>query len=315
MKLIHVCRKEELDKQLAQTGCYQTGAFIHFCTWNSLPLVFHEPLSEEEVCLQISSDAKNIDIRWEKSASGIDYPHVYGGLEPSQFQVVSADQFHRVNILMNTSIIDDAWCYPALKKYLHSGDVVCVLAFSFFDDTKNLDDWNRQYAKGRGIWYKANTDVFRRFGIPEKDVHWVNYFTDSREEMLNAIANSNVLLLTGGAPDLMMKRIKEKRLKKILKTYQGVVIGYSAGAMVQLSDYHISPDEDYPSFSWQKGLGMLEGFDIEVHYAATPHQKRWLEKARQDRNMKTYAIYEKGGMIVENEKISFFGQVDEDPVG
>ena len=53
-------------------------------------------------------------------------------------------------------------------------------------------------------------------------------------------------MLTGGAPDLMMKRIKEKKLKKLIKNYKGIMIGYSAGAMIQLDSYHISPDEDYP---------------------------------------------------------------------
>lgn len=85
--------------------------------------------------------------------------------------------------------------------------------------------------------------------MKENQIHWVNYFKDSKEDVLKKVLGSSILLLTGGAPDLMMKRIKEFKLKKILKSYQGLMIGYSAGAMIQLKEYHITPDEDYPTFN------------------------------------------------------------------
>lgn len=317
MELIHLCKKARLQTMLEEKGYYrQEGAFTHFSTWNSWPLVkkgLREALNpEEDVFLVVSDGNKNLDIRWEKDKSGIDYPHVYGKImEKDILRLDSIDHFERVNILMNTSMIDEAWCRPALKPYFHAGQVVCVLAFSFFDDTKNVQDWNKQYKKGQGIWYRSNTDVFGCYGIPEKDVHWINYFADSREQMLNTLVNSDVLMLPGGAPDLFMKRIKEKKLKRILKDYQGVVLGYSAGAMIQLDDYHITPDEDYPDFSWQKGLGMLQNMDVEVHYQASGHQKRFIEKARAEKGLPTYAVYEKGGVIADGKRpLSFFGQVD-----
>ena len=81
-------------------------------------------------------------------------------------------------------------------------DEVCVLAFSFFNDTKNSNDWDKQYAKGQGIWYRSNTDVFFKYGLKENQIHWVNYFKDSKEDVLKKVLGSSILLLTGGAPDL-----------------------------------------------------------------------------------------------------------------
>ncbi|WP_305204089.1 hypothetical protein, partial [Dubosiella newyorkensis] len=60
-----------------------------------------------------------------------------------------------VNILMNTSMIDEAWCFPILRRYIKPNMKVCVVALSFFDDTKTQADWNKQYQKGSGIWYRA----------------------------------------------------------------------------------------------------------------------------------------------------------------
>ncbi len=319
MELIHLCKPKEVEETLAQKGFYgfeNKDHFLHFATWNSWPIIEKKlkkegKIEDDMAFLVVSSQNPHLDIRFEKGKDGISYPHLYGKLQAKDIvRLASLDFFSRTNILMNTSMIDEPWCKKALTKVFHPGQVVCVLAFSFFDDTQSLSDWNKQYKKGQGIWYRANTDVFKAYGINEKDVHWVNYFTDSNQEMLNTIVNSDVLMLPGGAPDLAMKRIKEKKLLSTLKRYQGVVIGYSAGAMIQLENYHITPDEDYAEFSWQKGLGHLKDLDIEVHYHATPHQKRFMEKAYQEKKLPTIAIYEKGGVIYCDGQASYFGQVD-----
>ena len=229
---------------------------------------------------------------------------------PHAFSIRPAASIERTCVLMNTSMIDEKWVRPALKPLLAPDDEVSVLAFSFFDDTKTLEDWNRQYKKGQGIWYRSNTDVFFAYGLKEKQIHWVNYFTDSIPQMKEAILNSSVLLLTGGAPDLMYRRIREKKLSGVLRRYQGLVIGYSAGAMIQLGEYHITPDEDYPQFCWKNGLGYLTDFDVEVHFQNTPHQLRHIERALRERHRPVYAIDEKGGMIVQPDGTkSFFGAV------
>lgn len=322
MELIHCCKKEEVEKKLQEKGFYgfedpNSSQFLHFSTWNSWPFVKkgiekESSLDQYDAFLVVSSDNPRLDIRFEKGKDGIEYPHIYGPIQAQDIiRFAPLDSFYRINILLNTSMIDESWCKKSISKFLHRGQVVCILALSFFNDTKNMKDWNKQYQEGQGIWYRANTDVFFPFGIQKKDIHWINYFQDSNQEMLNKIANSDVLMLTGGAPDLFMKRIKEKKLLWLLKRYQGVIIGYSAGAMIQLENYHITPDEDYPEFSWQKGLGYLKDIDLEVHYHATAHQKRFIKKAQQEKQLFTIALYEKGGVIFSSEgKRDYFGQVD-----
>lgn len=129
--------------------------------------------------------------------------------------------------------------------------------------------------------------------------------------MKEKIAGADVLMLMGGAPDLMMKRFKEKRLKKELKNFKGIVIGYSAGAMVQLDSYHISPDQDYPEFSYQVGLGYVSGLEVEVHFTNSPIQNASIEKVKKEKNVPVYGIYERGGLLIDEEKkITCFGEVD-----
>lgn len=198
---------------------------------------------------------------------------------------------------------------PHLKSYISKNDRVCILAFSFFNDTKNESDWNKQYAPGQGIWYRSNQDVFYKYGIGQEQIVWVNYFKDSMDEMKEKILNSSILMLTGGAPDLMMKRIKEKKLKKLIKNYKGIMIGYSAGAMIQLDSYHISPDEDYPEFLYQTGLGCLSGFAIEPHFRRSKVQLQSIEKVKSEKQIPVYGIYEEGGMIIDSS-IKCFGKIE-----
>ena len=179
----------------------------------------------------------------------------------------------------------------------------------FSCDTKNESDWNKQYAPGQGIWYRSNQDVFYKYGIGKEQIVWVNYFKDSMDEMKEKILNSSILMLTGGAPDLMMKRIKEKKLKKLIKNYKGIMIGYSAGAMIQLDSYHISPDEDYPEFLYQTGLDCLSGFAIEPHFRRSKVQLQSIEKVKSEKQIPVYGIYEEGGMIIDSS-IKCFGKIE-----
>ena len=261
----------------------------------------------------ISTKNPKVNVEWIRDPkTGIDYPYVKNDLGISCLKKLEEKESEPpVQILMNTSMFDEKWCRNALKPFLSKEDEVAVLAFSFYDDTKNRDDWNRQYQPGRGIWYKSNTDVFKWFGIPKEQIHWINYFTHTPAEMKNILANCSVVLYTGGAPDLMMKRIREKKLQSLLKKWQGTVMGYSAGAMMQLAEYHITPDCDYPEFVWEKGLGYADAFDVEVHYTRQKIQKESIQRALTEKKRPVCAIGEQGGMIVKgNQILNLFGDVE-----
>ena len=87
-------------------------------------------------------------------------------------------------------------------------------------------------------------------------------------------------------------------------------MGYSAGAMIQFNEYHITPDEDYPAFVYEKGLGCLQGFAIEPHYQASRIQKESMQRVIEEKHKDVYGIYEKGGIILDQGKMTMFGKVD-----
>lgn len=263
-------------------------------------------LDENHVCHTMHEATSNMvcfeefenEVTWKENK-----PYVSGKVKEIQ------NSIYPVHVLLSENEIDKDYMYYNLRTYISKYDRVCILPFSFYDDTKDIKDWNKQYAKGQGIWYHANQDVFYRYGISENQIVWVNYFQDSMESMKNKILNSSILLLTGGAPDLMMKRIKEKKLKKIVKNYKGLMIGYSAGAMIQLDAYHISPDCEYPNFSYQFGLGCISGFDIEPHFRKSRIQLESIHKVQEEKRVTMYGISDTGGIIVDS-KLTCFGDVE-----
>lgn len=324
MELVYCCSQsifdEQKEKHVFGENIIKQKGYLPFSTWNSFRLLARRFYNEQEPYVLLIVDSTKVlsSLTWETDAKGHRFPHIH---QPIPMEHITCIPFLHddkqwlnpritTHILMNTSQIDDSWCFPILKKHIRKEDEVCVFAFSFFDDTKNIDDWNRQYKPGQGIYYKSNTDVFFRYGIKKEQIHWVNYFQDSKVEMENKILNSSIIFFTGGAPDLMMKRIREYKLTSLLKNYQGIMMGYSAGAMMQLDQYHITPDEDYPIFTYEQGLGCLHGFAIEPHYHATKLQKESIQRVQEEKHKCVYAIYEDGGMIVKEQHIELFGNVE-----
>ena len=210
-----------------------------------------------------------------------------------------------MNILLSESQIDGKWAYPILKKIIHSKCNVLIIPFGF--EGNQLNDWESLYSETRGSEYREHIDCFRRYGIQNNQITWLHYFKDSYETMIQKIEQSNLIFFTGGQPNLMMKRLKEKRLKKVLKNYQGMIMGYSAGAMIQLNTYHMEKENEIRYYS---GLSYFSDFDIEVHYEKKDrHQERVIQKVMKRNKKPIYGIGNQGGLLIQNQQIECFGDV------
>ncbi|MGG3477042.1 Type 1 glutamine amidotransferase-like domain-containing protein [Peribacillus frigoritolerans] len=87
----------------------------------------------------------------------------------------------------------------------------------------------------------------------------------SDKEMKRSIMEHDILYFIGGKPERLIHVIEEKGLTPIIKNFQGLIIGYSAGSLAFGHDCIITKDKDYPETIVIKGLGLV-GFSVEVHY-------------------------------------------------
>lgn len=216
-----------------------------------------------------------------------------------------------INILLEGYNIGAAWLYDELKNYIKPGHSVAVVAFSFRDSrVKSSADWNLLYSKENGMYYSGIVGGFTSYGISENNIEFINYFTDSKGSAAQKIAKADIIYFLGGLPDRMMDRIKEFELYDILMKHNGIVMGYSAGAVIQLAEYHLSPDEDYSEFQYCKGLPYLNNFYLEVHYEATKIQNEAIKRVLTERGKTVYAtVSGSGAILVDNGNVKLLGNV------
>lgn len=216
-----------------------------------------------------------------------------------------------INILHNRYTIDDEWCYSKFKEYIKPEHKVAVIAFSFKDEKiKSLLDWNNLYSKENGIYYLGIVNAFNSYGIKEENINFINYFANSISDAKVKVKQADILYFLGGLPDRMYDRLLEFDLVQDIKNHKGIVMGYSAGAMIQLSEYHISPDNDYPTFTYKNGLGLIKGFGIEVHYESTDIQNDCIKRYIREKKKPVYAIGDSGALIVDGTDIQIIGDVE-----
>lgn len=216
-----------------------------------------------------------------------------------------------INILLEGYDIDASWIYNELKNYIKPHHSVAVMAFSFRDSqVKTLLDWNALYSKENGRYYGGIVGGITAYGIPEENISFINYFTDTRESAAQKIKTADIIYFLGGLPDRMMDRIREFDLYDVLMAHNGILMGYSAGAVIQLAEYHLSPDDDYPEFKYFEGLPYLNDFYMEVHYEGTEVQDEAIRRVLSERGKTVYATaVRSGAILVDNGNIKLIGDV------
>ncbi len=216
-----------------------------------------------------------------------------------------------INILLEGYDIAVPWLFDELKAYIKPPHKAAVIALAYRDNrVKKAEDWNALYGKENGRYYCGIVDGLTAYGVSEENIDFLNYFIDSKETAKSKIENADILYFLGGLPDRMLERIKELELYDTIVNHKGIIMGYSAGAVIQLSEYHLSPDDDYPKFSYYEGLGYLNDFYLEVHYEGTDIQDAAIRRVIKERGKTVYATHlGNGAIIVDNGNIKVLGKV------
>lgn len=208
-------------------------------------------------------------------------------------------------------VYTEDWCKEAVQKYFNKDTKVVMIPFSFKESIDTNEKFVSLYDKVNGKYYDFNSKFFFDLGVKEDNFKLINFF--DKGAVLKAkelIQESDVLFFPGGLPDAMYDRIKEYGIYDEVKNYKGITIGYSAGAMVQLGTYHISPDGDYPEYLMCEGLGYVRNFDVEVHYENSEVQLASMKRAKSEHGMNIYTITNNGLIIIDNGNIECFGEVE-----
>lgn len=213
----------------------------------------------------------------------------------------------KTNILMSKLNFDQTWARQTFERELLDCKKVVVLPFSYWDsEVYDLDSWNEVYCPGKK-YFEEIFLPFSTFGIKREQMIYVNYFLDSAEVIEKKILTADVLFLTGGAPDLFMKRIMSKNIMESLRRFNGVTIGCSAGAMIQLKKFHITRGPLYPNFMIVEGTRMIDlDIGIEVHYSGNEAQLDSINKVSTEYSS-LLLLDNESGVVIKNNCIKLLG--------
>lgn len=213
-----------------------------------------------------------------------------------------------VNILSSSAVYGSPWCRDELQPFFGGLSKVLIIPFSFRDDVDTSEKLKALYDPEYGKYHFVVTPLLE-LGVKRQNITFLDYFDKNTERALNEIAESDVIYFTGGLPDRMVERIADYGIMDALRAFRGVVMGFSAGAMVQLDEYHITPDEDYPAYCECRGLGYVKKMDIEVHFTGSEVQMNGIDRAIHSFGHNVYAIAEDGLLLVQDGIVKCVGNV------
>lgn len=143
-------------------------------------------------------------------------------------------------------------------------------------------------------------DYFRNLGASTVD--FVDY-SSTFEEINCKVECSDLIYLTGGLTTVLLERLRSKGVDPLLRKYDKVIVGRSAGALA-LSKKCVITERCKPVVKIIKGLGLVD-FGVKVHYKPSKDA----ELKRLSKKEKIYAIPGRSALIYDGVRLSFVGDV------
>ncbi len=143
-------------------------------------------------------------------------------------------------------------------------------------------------------------DYFRSLGAVQ--VNFVDY-SETPRVIAATMAQSDLVYLTGGQLSCLVSRLKSKKVDGLLKTYGGVIVGRSAGAMV-MGRHGIVTERYSCRKKVVTGLNLVN-FSVKAHYySSMDNMLKILSKTE-----RVYALPNGSAIIYNDGSVSFVGNV------
>ena len=118
--------------------------------------------------------------------------------------------------------------------------------------------------KAKTKYVPTFTEHFRKVGIEFKQVNLITPEL-TQEQAKEMIKNASFIMLMGGDPFKQRDMCKKLDILYDLKQFKGIMLGFSAGAMLMSKYMIITPcSEEYPDFHIEEGLN-FDNLSIYPH--------------------------------------------------
>jgi len=144
-------------------------------------------------------------------------------------------------------------------------------------------------------------DYFRSLGAVTVDFA---EYSDTLKEVTRKVERSDLIYLPGGLASVLVERLKNKSVDRLLRKYDGVVVGRSAGALALGKKCVVTKNRRKPTSVIISGLGLVD-FSVKAHYK--PSKDGELKRLSKEETI--YAIPERSALVYDNDALSFIGNV------
>jgi len=144
-------------------------------------------------------------------------------------------------------------------------------------------------------------DYFRSLGACIVD--FADY-GDTFEEINRKVERSDLIYLSGGLASVLVERLRKKSVDRLLRKYEGVVVGRSAGALALGKNCIVTKNRRNQRSSMISGIGLVD-FTVKAHYK--PSKDEVLKRLSKDE--KIYAIAERSALVYDDGALSSMGEV------
>lgn len=219
-----------------------------------------------------------------------------------KFLTSNLKHYHKVDGEKEAKKIDNTnGLVDQIKRYLANNNSILFIAANY-QDAKKVDDYS-----------KLLFDALNLSGIT-----FLNYQTlDERNkfEAQKLVKNADFIFLSGGDTFFQHQFFEEIGLKDLLKDYDGILMGQSAGALNMATSVFNSPEDMEDSEPiYFDGLGVTD-VNIEPHFILSEeglteeeiYQRKFIEKESNERDI--YAITDGSHILIDdNNNIVVYGE-------
>ena len=201
-----------------------------------------------------------------------------------------------------------------LKKIVNSNQKAVIISWTFPTEI-NKKIFDDEWFPKNGRRYNKYVGSLLKLGLKEENISVLNcYDFDKFNEFKQLVDNSDIMVITGGNPEMLYSKVtQETELLYNIKHYKGIIIGFSAGAELQLKRYFITAKNNYYKyFAFYDGFGVLDDpFYMDVHSIKNKKYLDKLQKVANEKQKNVYAIFNDGAMIYNRStrELKKFGNI------
>jgi len=196
------------------------------------------------------------------------------------------------------------------KLYLLGGENVCKRSAMEVNERAFRDagerpavvvfPWARASFDGLYRKRKLLFDYFTSMGAVTVD--FVEYM-DSKATIEQKIAASNLIYLTGGLVSALIERLRKMEVDDLLRSYRGVIVGRSAGALALCRRCVITPRRS-KQVRVVNGLGLAD-LTLKAHYRS----RKDVYLLQFSKIEKIYAVPSRSAIVYDDRILAVIGKV------